>query len=176
MSLPAAWIDRIHARLLVRYGAGWIRLWEGVPPEAVKADWAEVLSGLSQEAIGHALDHLPIDRAPTALQFRELCRHSPSRALAIGHDRPEPNPEKLAEVLGGLNRTPNERLAADTMASLREKRAAGNATVAQLDFLKRAEAGMDRFDADSTQAGSFTPPPDHVLPPAMQPKLKEGWV
>ena len=49
----------------------------------VKTDWAEVLGGFTQnlEAIAWALQHLPADRAPTALQFRELCLQAPRPAL-----------------------------------------------------------------------------------------------
>lgn len=72
--MPNAWVDRIFARMLVRYGSEWIRRWEGVPEEAVKADWAEQLDGMerSPARIKYALDNLP-DRPPTVTEFRAAC-------------------------------------------------------------------------------------------------------
>lgn len=66
-------VDQVHARLLVRYGAAWIRMWEGIDPAAVKADWAEQVGWIRPQAIKHALDNLPIDRPPNAGQFRAIC-------------------------------------------------------------------------------------------------------
>lgn len=70
-------VEKIFARLLVRYGAAWNRMWEGVEPDAVKADWERVLSGVNGAAIMFALEHLPADRPPTAGQFRALCISPP---------------------------------------------------------------------------------------------------
>lgn len=79
MALDSRWVDAIHARLLVRYGAQWLNLWSGVSPELVKADWAEELSPFAEmpEAIKHALEHLPDDKPPTVAQFKRLCVQSP---------------------------------------------------------------------------------------------------
>lgn len=179
MPLPSAWVDRIHARLLVRYGAAWIRKWEGVPMEAVKADWGEVLGNASREAISHALDCLPPDLPPTATQFRDLCRGVPSKAPAITHDRPAPNPERLAQLrekLTSIGTPANEReMAERVFARLRIARDTGTdpetgrkVSAAQLDFLERAERGLNGGSPLATQAGAFTPPPEHTLPPGMR--------
>lgn len=87
-------VDQIHARLLVRYGAQWIRMWEGIDPQAVKADWAEQVGYFSREVILHALDHLPPDRPPNAAQFKQLCMEAPRRAevAPLQLDRPDPTP------------------------------------------------------------------------------------
>lgn len=77
MSLPSRTIDAIFTRMLVRYGAAWLRVWDDVPMDAVKADWASELSGLSAESVRHALDNLPADRPPTVGQFRALCINRP---------------------------------------------------------------------------------------------------
>lgn len=77
MPLPALWVDSLFARLLVRYGDDWLRKWNGVPMDAVKADWANALDGMVPESISYALDHLPPDRPPTATQFRALAKGRP---------------------------------------------------------------------------------------------------
>lgn len=104
MSLPPQYVDRIFARLLVRYGAAWLRMWDQIDMEAVKADWAEVLSGLPDWSLKHALDNLP-ERHPNAQQFRELCREARSNAPALTFSRekpPAPNVERLIEALDKL--------------------------------------------------------------------------
>lgn len=96
MALDSRWVDAIHSRLLVRYGALWLNQWSGVPPELVKADWAAELAPFAEmpEAIKHALEHLPDDKPPTVAQFRRLCVQSP-RALP-----PQlPAPTASAEVV-----------------------------------------------------------------------------
>jgi hypothetical protein len=45
--LPSEWVDRLFSRIAVRYGADWLRMWEGLDMAAVKADWAETLAGLA---------------------------------------------------------------------------------------------------------------------------------
>lgn len=79
MALSQRFVDRIFARLLVRYGAAWLRAYEGIEEKLVQADWAEQLAGFDDkpEAIKHALDSLPTDRPPTAGQFRALCNTAP---------------------------------------------------------------------------------------------------
>lgn len=86
MSLPDSWVETLFARLAVRYGTAWTRLWEGIDAGAVRADWANELAGLetNPEAIKHGLANLPADRPPTVTQFRALC-------IA----RPEPKPAAL---------------------------------------------------------------------------------
>ena len=76
--LSSAWVDSLFARLAVRYGVDWVRKWEGVPMDAVKADWATELSGMSGESIKYALENLPQDRPPsTAAAFRALSANRP---------------------------------------------------------------------------------------------------
>ncbi len=77
MPLPSAWVDRIHAKLLVRYGTAWVHMWRGVDMQAVKDDWAEYLSGASAGSIAYALEHLPPDRPPTVAQFADIARGCP---------------------------------------------------------------------------------------------------
>lgn len=78
--LASNWVDSIHSRLLVRYGSRWVNLYASIDPELVKADWAEVLSGVTSDGIKHALDHLPVDAPPNAAQFRSACIRVPVKA------------------------------------------------------------------------------------------------
>jgi hypothetical protein len=82
MALDSRWVDAIHSRLLVRYGALWLNQWSGVAPELVKADWAQELAPFADmpEAIKHALEHLPDDKPPTVAAFKRLCVQSPRMA------------------------------------------------------------------------------------------------
>lgn len=79
MALSQLWTKRIFARLLVRYGAAWLRMWDGVEMGAVEADWAQQLDGFEAhpDSIRYALENLPPDRPPTVDQFRALCRRAP---------------------------------------------------------------------------------------------------
>ena len=129
MQLPDRWIDRIFARLLVRYGAAWFRMWEGVDEAAIKADWANELGGYAanHRAIEHALEHLPADKPPTVAQFAQLCRGAPvvSRKQLPA---PKSSPERRADVLASVHKAfdggqRNERQC--TLRRIAERRAAG---------------------------------------------------
>lgn len=72
MPLPLPYVERIHQRLAVRYGSTWVSKWAGVDQEAIQADWAEQLDGMTPEGIRKALDSLPHEFPPTATAFRAL--------------------------------------------------------------------------------------------------------
>lgn len=94
--LPPVWVDSLFARIQVRYGAAWVRMWEGIDMAAVKADWAEELGGFAArpDAIKHALGNLPTDRPPTVAQFRALCIASPQET-----PKALPAPKASADVV-----------------------------------------------------------------------------
>lgn len=71
-------IEAIFAKLAVRYGAAWLRQWEGVDIALVKGDWAEELRGFQHdlEPLRYALRHLPA-RCPNVGEFAALARCSP---------------------------------------------------------------------------------------------------
>jgi hypothetical protein len=148
--LPKQSVDQIFARLLVRYGAAWIRMWDDIDMEAVKADWAEVLGNCSRESIHHALDHLPDGRPPNAMQFRDLCAAAPRKSADFDAflDRlgVKPDPERLKRELSKL------KTWRDDMAR------------------KLNDPAPDRVDYRRTEgfSGPFTPPPEHTLPPGMR--------
>ncbi len=97
--LPAAWVDSLFARMAVRYGTAWTRMWEGLDMAAVKADWAECLAGYakSPQSIQYGLDHLPVDRPPIAPAFALLCRNAPEM-YRPALPEPDASAERKAEV------------------------------------------------------------------------------
>lgn len=71
-------IELIFAKLAVRYGADWLRQWDGVDMALVKDDWAEELSGFANglEPLRYALRNLPV-KCPNVAQFRALANACP---------------------------------------------------------------------------------------------------
>jgi hypothetical protein len=111
VSLPTLWIDRIFQRLTVAYGRDFTARWDGVPIGEVKTDWCQTLGGFRAhpEAIAWALESLPPDRAPTAMQFRELCRKAPAPqrpALPEPPAAPERVRAELARLAPALKTPP----------------------------------------------------------------------
>lgn len=71
-------IDAIFDKLAVRYGAEWLRQWDGVQMKFVRADWAEELSGYADnlEPLRYALRHLP-ERCPNVGQLKKIANLCP---------------------------------------------------------------------------------------------------
>lgn len=96
MSLPSQWVDRIFLRLIGIYGAQFkakfsvVENGVDVGMENAKENWAHELRNYSDkpEAIAYALDHLPVERAPNALEFRDACRRCPAKEVAALPYRP----------------------------------------------------------------------------------------
>ena len=69
------WVDRLFSRLHIRYGDAWLRKWDGLPLDAVKADWQQMLGTLyarCPEALAYALEHLPADFPPNSDGFLRI--------------------------------------------------------------------------------------------------------
>lgn len=100
MSLPAAWVDRVFEKLMLSYGHDFLRRWEGLDLEKVKADWAHELAGFEQnpDAIKHALMHLPAGQPPTVMQFRALCIGRPD-ANVPALPAPKADPARVADAI-----------------------------------------------------------------------------
>ena len=114
MQLPDSWVKSLFARLQVRYGSAWNRMWDGVDMDAVMADWADELGGFANnpDAIKRALANLPPDRPPTLGQFRAICIGAPGDV----HDKPgrleapSTSPEVVAAIASALDYAHNQGL------------------------------------------------------------------
>lgn len=103
MSLPAAWVDRLFAKLTLTYGQRFLGLYAGLDLQAVKDDWGATLAVFAQnpDAIRHGIENLPCDQPPNALQFRDICRRRPD-AAPKALPAPKADPERLAAQLRRL--------------------------------------------------------------------------
>lgn len=104
--LPPAWIESLFARLMTRYGSAWMRMWEGIDPAAVKADWSEELAGFQNrpKALKYALEYLP-DRPPNVQQFKAICARAPE-PTPPALPPPVTSPEVVAAALERMRATP----------------------------------------------------------------------
>lgn len=102
MSLPLKAIDRLFERLQTTYGRQFSAMYEGIEPAAVKQLWMHELAGYGNHlgAIAYALENLP-ERAPNAIEFRNLCRKAPSPEVPR-LDAPRASPERIAAELARL--------------------------------------------------------------------------
>lgn len=114
MSLPVKAIDRLFERLALTYGAAWVRQWEGLDMNDIKAMWAHELSGFSGrlEVIAWALENLP-ERCPNVIEFRNLCREAP-RPQAMPLPEPPADPERVRAELAKLGHVPASQRAGVT--------------------------------------------------------------
>jgi hypothetical protein len=78
MPLLPAYVELIHSKLLLVYGAAWKAAQGGITAEVARKHWAHELDGVSYEAITHALRNLPPNQPPNVLQFRALCNSRPT--------------------------------------------------------------------------------------------------
>jgi hypothetical protein len=92
--LPIEWVDKLFHKLALIYGVDIAKRYSGLDPAAVKAEWQQCLAGFKDrpDAIKFALDHLPADRCPSMLQFRDLCRQAPPPAYTA---LPEPKADEV---------------------------------------------------------------------------------
>jgi hypothetical protein len=164
--LPSEWIDSLFARLSVRYGAAWGRMYEGLELSAVKADWARELGAYAgnPDAIKYALDHLPSDWPPNVAQFKAICLNRPEPApLQIA--APKPDKARLEAELFKLAKPAKVNPLAWAYA-LQDREKRGEALTGAQRWAWR-EALQDGPKA-TTVMSEFTPIPADVLPPAMR--------
>jgi hypothetical protein len=111
MSLPSAWVEPIFTKLTLIYGQAFLRRWQDLDMEAVKADWAHELDGFERtpKRIAYALQNLPIDRPPTVLEFRAIAWKMPSEKDALiemkahrGSPIPPAIREQIAKLKGSV--------------------------------------------------------------------------
>lgn len=154
MSSQLPWVERLFFRLQVRYGNRWTRMWEGIDPAAIKADWEEELGPLfsrAPEAIAYGLEHLP-ENPPTSDQFKAICQRAPDHTPRLESPRGYLNREFLAAIMRQLEDGMRERQsmtpAAYCASRLRAKAASGERlTPAQRDMLRACES-MEHHTAE----------------------------
>lgn len=97
-------VGMIFDKLAVRYGAAWLRQWDGVRVELVKADWEEELSGFARnwEPLRYALRNLP-ERCPTVGEFRAIANRCPSPQFER-LPAPAADPSVVAQATAQLER------------------------------------------------------------------------
>lgn len=105
MSLPDSWVDLLFERLTVRYGAAFVGQYKDVDPKLVKGDWSVALSGFSKDAIRYALEYLPADKAPNAMQFRDLCKKAP-HIMPPALPAPKADEQKVQAALAKITEKP----------------------------------------------------------------------
>ena len=116
MNLSMTACDRVFSRLSAVYGDQWTKQWQGVPPQDVKEAWARELGKYAGrlEAIAYALQNLP-ERAPNAVQFRNLCRAAPAPDVPA-LPTPEANPARMREELAKLGHVTGSKVQTTTGA------------------------------------------------------------
>lgn len=104
-ALPEHWIDALFARLTGLYGNRFTNMWTGIDAGLVRTTWATELAGIRPESIKYALEHLPAEFPPSALQFKALCLQKPSSdAPALTNSTPAA-PSVRSAVLAGLKKS-----------------------------------------------------------------------
>lgn len=73
-----AWVAAIFARMQVAYGNRFGGMYGAADDAEVRADWRKRLAAMSPDRIRYALENLPPDHPPNAMQFVALCRSKPS--------------------------------------------------------------------------------------------------
>lgn len=167
MALADSLVDRIHTRLLVRYGGGWLRMWDGIPPEAVKADWAETLDGLSASQVQRGLENLPHEWPPTAGAFRELCIDTRPQPY-VRLNPPKADPGRVAAECEKLQHLKSTARPLDWARSLEEREKAGESLTMAQRQAWRAATKSKPGEGERLLAGEFKPIDPNCLPPAMR--------
>lgn len=102
--LPAEWVTRIFQRLTGVYGSQFRAKYSHVENGidigiAMAAEaWANELGDFVNrpEAISYALDHLPKDHAPNAIEFLDACKRCPRKEEAVARIEYKPTAEDMA--------------------------------------------------------------------------------
>ena len=139
MSLPTPWVDRIFDKLMLVYGHHFIGRWSGMDLDAVKRDWGHTLDGMERhpDAIRHALHHLPSEKPPTVLQFRDLCRSAPLPKLPE-LPAPKADPARIAFAVERMLAAVGQDGGKAWAWRLRERESRGGLTAAQRAMWREA--------------------------------------
>jgi hypothetical protein len=155
--------------MAVRYASAWLNHWQGVDIDAVKADWANELGGVSAAALKFGIVNLPIDRPPTVGQFKEICRRAPQLQAPLIVDAVKANPERVNAIVGRLRGklTKRDRLQWAYDLQDREKRGE-DLTIAQQNAWRDA---LVTVPPDNMTFANIDPA---CLPPAMRPAQQDA--
>lgn len=161
MALSASLVEQVFARMLVRYGSAWRAKWQGVEPEAVKADWAEQLGGFGLAALTHGLANLPDDFPPSVTQFKALCLSRPN-VVALPPLKRGPLPPEVAAKIAPLVQAWKSRKPLQWAYDLQERERRGDS----LSVTQRAAWRVTlQRRSDETIVGAFVPIPERLHPP-----------
>lgn len=109
-------VDRLFLRFATAYGKHWLDMWEGLPIDAVKAEWARALTGVSPAQIKLALESLNEKGQtfpPTLPEFvaltRQFRRHGDAPRLVDGRrTAPDGYFQSLRDILKRAGDVPRE--------------------------------------------------------------------
>lgn len=163
--IPLPWVEALFARMLVRYGSLWLMQWEGVPAEALAADWAAELAGLSDVALRYGVANLPLDKPPTLGQFKALCLRAPEAQQPL-IDAPPANPERVARLLARARAALHERSHLQWAYDLQARESRGEDLTAR----QRADWRAALITAPTPELANFVGISPDCLPPAMRPE------
>lgn len=163
MPISKSLIDELFARLGIRYGSAFMRQWPDANPDVVKADWAEVLSGLRGTDIGYALKYLPDGMPPNALQFRAIARRAPE-PNEPRLEAPKADPARVAAIVAKLAEKPADGMSpAERVAYVLRKKIADGVKLTPAQ--KAQLTAIERMSEPSAQVGGeFKSIPAEVLP------------
>jgi hypothetical protein len=164
--LPSEWIESLFARMSVRYGAAWSRMYEGIDLASVKADWARELAPYANdpEPIKYALDNLPANWPPNVAQFKEICLNRPAEPFKR-LEAPKADPARVAAEVAKIARPAGFQPLSWAYALQEKERQGGQLTETQRAAWRQALAEKPTTTAVMDQ---FTPIPTDVLPPGMR--------
>lgn len=100
---PTKAIERVFDRLTLTYGRDFTARFQGLDANSVRSLWAHELDAFGSDlgSIAWALEHLP-ERAPNAIEFRNLARQAPRPEAAAQLEAPKAHPGRVADELARL--------------------------------------------------------------------------
>lgn len=143
--LPDNWIDALFARLTGLYGNRFTNMWANIDATLIRKTWATELAGIPPAGIKYALEHLPAEFPPTALQFKQICCMRPDDTPALSNNVVA-HPTVRKAVIEGLK--PHEPAHWKAWAeTLRRRHVACEKLNANQIRCYRAALGMDKVAA-----------------------------
>lgn len=129
MQTDLAWVEDLHARLAVRYGDKWAKMWDGFSLDdmaIVRQDWANVLSGCTTAGLLYALDNLPPSWPPNVGEFFEIVKRRPvATAQQQALTGPPADPARVARVVAATRSMGGARNALQWAVDLRGREERG---------------------------------------------------